>query len=191
MSTSPDELAFQRYRYLLRTAPPDDLEAAHREAFEQLTPDQRRRVLEGLAAQVGPAEAGAADDSPAGLARLATRAELRQPGTMERAFGGGGPSGSGGFGGSFLGMLAGAFVGTSIANALFPDGVAAADDAGMGDASVEESGDGGVGLEDDGGRVQSGEWGESDDVPGWDGGDGGGFDDVGGGFDGGGFDLGF
>ena len=114
----PDELAIQRYRYLLRTAPPEALEAAHREAFEQLTPEQRRRVLEGLAAQVDPSELGQADESPAGLARLATRAELRQPGTLERAFAGDRGAGAAS-GGSFLGMLAGAFIGTSIANAMF------------------------------------------------------------------------
>ena len=81
-----DELAIQRYRYLLRTAPPESLEAAHAEAFAQLTPDQRRQVLEGLSRQVDPAELRGANDSPESLARLATRAELRQPGTMERTF---------------------------------------------------------------------------------------------------------
>ena len=168
----PDELAIQRYRYLLRTAPPEALEAAHREAFEQLTPEQRRRVLEGLAAQVDPDEIRNADASPGGLARLATRAELRQPGTMERAFAG--DRGGGGFGGSFLGMLAGAFIGTSIANAMFADDVSGAD-AGSGDPGSMDEG--------------------SPDDPGSDGGELGGFGDDGGfdggGFDGGGFDIGF
>lgn len=181
----PDELAIQRYRYLLRTAPPEALEAAHREAFQQLTPEQRRRVLEGLAAQVDPAELSQADESPEGLARLATRAELRQPGTVERAFAG---DRGGGSGGSFLGMLAGAFIGTSIANAMFTGDSAAAGDAGAADSGLTESGDGGV-SGDDGGNVEGGDWGDGDDDgPGFDGGDGG-FD--GGGFDGGGFDLGF
>jgi hypothetical protein len=173
---TPDQLAIQRYRYLLRTAPPESIEAAHREAFEQLSPEQRRQVLAGLAAQVDSAEVQATDDSPAGLARLATRAELRHPGTMERAFGGGSPGG--GFGGGFLGMLAGAFVGTTIANAMFAGDVAASD---LG-AEGAEGGDGGVGAGDAGGNVEGGEWGDGGDVPGW---DGGGF------HDGGGFDLGF
>jgi hypothetical protein len=179
----PDELAIQRYRYLLRTAPPEALEAAHREAFEQLSPEQRRRVLEGLATQVDPSELRQADETPAGLARLATRAELRQPGTMERAFAGGGAAG--GFGGSFLGMLAGAFIGTSIANAMFAGDSTGAADAGAADSGSTDGGDGGVSGE--GGNVEGGDWGDGDD-PGFDGGDGG-FD--GGGFDGGGFDLGF
>jgi hypothetical protein len=169
-----DELAIQRYRYLLRTAPPEDLEAAHREAFEQLTPEQRHQVLQGLTREVAPNELRNADDSADGLARLATRAELRRPGTMERAFGGqqagaGGLFG-GGFGGSFLGMLAGAFVGTSIANAILPMDVSAAE------GGAEGTG-GDAGLGDDGGRVEGGDW------------DGGG-EDLGGFGDGGGFDLG-
>src|SRR3712207_7066023 len=45
---STDEQAVERYRYLLRTAPPGAIEQAHAEAFAQLTPAQRRLVLEGL-----------------------------------------------------------------------------------------------------------------------------------------------
>jgi hypothetical protein len=179
----PDALAIQRYRYLLRTAPPETIEAAHREAFEQLTPDQRRRVLEGLAAQVDPAESRAADESPESLARLATRAELRRPGVMDRAFGGDRGAVSGGFGGSFLGMLAGAFIGTSVANALFTGDTAAATDPEAADA-----GDGGLAYEDQGDAGEPAGWDGGDPAP-WDGGDPGGFDE--GGFDGGGFDLGF
>ena len=37
-----DAEAIRRYRYLLRTAPPEAIEQAHAEAFEQLSPDQRR-----------------------------------------------------------------------------------------------------------------------------------------------------
>src|SRR5690349_9236566 len=37
-----DEQALERYRYLLRTAPPEQIEQAHAEAFAQLTPDQRQ-----------------------------------------------------------------------------------------------------------------------------------------------------
>jgi hypothetical protein len=34
-----DAEAVRRYRYLLRTAPPEAIEQAHAEAFEQLAPD--------------------------------------------------------------------------------------------------------------------------------------------------------
>src|SRR3954449_11231324 len=79
----PDDQAIARYRYLLRTAPPDQIEAAHAEAFSQLTPDQRQQVLTQLAAGV-PAGQRPRSDDPQTLARVATRAEIRQPGFLER-----------------------------------------------------------------------------------------------------------
>ena len=186
---SNDELALARYRYLLRTAPPETLEAVHREAFERLTPDQRRQVLDGLAREADPAEIRAASESPDDLARLATRSELQHPGTMERAFGGpqagGWGSGGGLFGGNFLGMLAGAFVGTSLANMLLPMGASAAEldsgslDGGGGDAAAADTGDAGGDDQGDAG-ADTGDWG----------GDAGGMDDLGG-FGDGGFDVGF
>ena len=123
-----DEQAIARYRYLLRTAPPEAIEQAHAEAFAQLTPEQRRRVLQELSAELPDAERNAAlraGDSPESLARVATRAELRQPGTMERAFGGLGGMGLGGTGlgglmaGSFLSSMAGTVLGSMIAQHFF------------------------------------------------------------------------
>jgi hypothetical protein len=110
-----DEQAIERYRYLLATAPPEDIERAHEEAFAQLTPEQRQTVLNRLSEFVPPGEVRG--DDPASLARTATRAELRQPGTMERAFGAGwnGP----GLGSFFLSSLAGAFIGSAIADSFF------------------------------------------------------------------------
>src|SRR3954452_23724640 len=86
--SSEDERALERWRYLVRTAPPERIEQAHEEAFAALTPEQRRLALEQLSRQV-PDERVRGDD-PRSLARMATRAELRQPGTVERAFGRGG-----------------------------------------------------------------------------------------------------
>ena len=105
---------------MLRTAPPETIEQAHAEAFAKLTPEQRRKVLADLSDQVAPAERAASDD-PRSLARMATRAEMRQPGTMERALGGrGGGMGVGGLiAGSLLASVAGAFIGTAIADAFF------------------------------------------------------------------------
>ena len=107
-----DRQALERYRYLLRTAPPDDLERAHAEAFAQLTPDQRQQLLQELSRVVPPSEVGGSD--PQSLARMATRAELRQPGTIERTV-----SAAPGLGSIFLYTLAGAFIGTAIADSLF------------------------------------------------------------------------
>ena len=39
-----DEAAIARYRYMLKTAPPETIEQAHAEAFAQLTPEQRQRA---------------------------------------------------------------------------------------------------------------------------------------------------
>src|SRR5829696_6566954 len=46
-----DEQALQRYRYLLKTAPPETIEQAHEEAFAKLTPSQRAQALRELAAE--------------------------------------------------------------------------------------------------------------------------------------------
>lgn len=119
---SADEQAIARYRYMLRTAPPETIEQAHAEAFAKLTPQQRQMVLEQLAAELPEAErriAAQSGDDPQTMARLATRAEMRQPGTIERVFGGGwGGAGIGGGGGiGFGGMLAGGFL-SSIAGTV-------------------------------------------------------------------------
>ncbi|MCF6737296.1 hypothetical protein [Blastococcus sp. KM273129] len=159
-----DDQAIERYRYLLRTAPPDQIEQAHAEAFAQLTPEQRAQVLGRLSESVPAGERPAGDD-PRTLARAATRAELRQPGFMERTFGGpgGGPGygpgrGYGGpgmgsmIGGSMLGTIGGLVIGTAVADALFDTGLG---DGGLFGGSDEEAyaagyEDGAGGFEDPG-----------------------------------------
>ncbi|ATB34069.1 hypothetical protein [Melittangium boletus] len=154
---SADEQALERYRYLLRTAPPEAIERAHAEAFAQLTPAQRAQALRELSQTVPEAERARADDQPQTLARMATRAEMRQPGTLERVFSGGGGMG-GMLAGSLLGSIAGTFIGTAIAH-QFLDG--------FGDSSWSDEG----GL--DSAQADASEHGDDS-----------GFDDVGGGFDG-------
>ena len=200
MTRNEDELAIERYRYLLRTAPPDQIERAHAEAFAALTSEQRRKVIEGLATAAPQEEVAAAGDDPQRLARVATRAEMREPGTLERVYGrmpaGGGFLGGLGFGGMFFSTLAGAFVGTAIADSLFndigyPPGDPAAESGGDADTGTEasadsDSGDGGW----DDGSGDTGDFGGGDMTDGGFGGDIGG--DVGGGFGGdmgGGFDA--
>jgi hypothetical protein len=117
-----DDQAVERYRYLLRTGPQEAIEEAHAEAFAQLTAEQRRQVLEGLSSELPPRERTARDD-PQSLSRMATRAELRRPGTLERTFGGMQPGGIGGFlAADFLSTIAGVVVGSAIADAIFNDG---------------------------------------------------------------------
>ena len=84
---SDDEIAVERYRYLLRTAPPERIEEVHAEAFATLTPEQRRMVYDEFTRSAPAGEAPRGDD-PRSLAQSATRSELRQPGYMERSLGG-------------------------------------------------------------------------------------------------------
>jgi hypothetical protein len=154
-----DARAVDRYRYMLRTAPPETIEQAHAEAFAQLTPEQRQMVLQQLGQNL-PANERPRQDDPQSLARAATRAEMRQPGTLVQIFqsappmgyGMGGGFGMGGMGmgmggmlgGSFLSTMAGAFVGSAIANQFFDNdptynynegGVDGGADSGAGDAN--------------------------------------------------------
>jgi hypothetical protein len=124
-----DEQAIERYRYMLRTAPPETIEQAHVEGFARLTESQRRAVLQGLREATPPREQGAAASStdPQSLARMATRAEIRQPGVMERLFGG--APGGAGFGsmlaGSLLGSIAGTVLGGMVAQHFLAGSAAA------------------------------------------------------------------
>ena len=145
-SSDADERALQRYRYMLKTAPPETIEQAHEEAFAKLTPAQRAQALRELAAVTPEGEraalAGGRDD-PKSLARLATRAEMRQPGTMERAFGGTGRGPGmggmmGGMGSTIFASLAAGFVGSLVAQQF----LASVDDFGFGESDAsEQSGD--------------------------------------------------
>lgn len=47
-----NDQAIARYQYMLKTAPPETIEQAHQEAFAQLTPEQRRIVLQQLSSTV-------------------------------------------------------------------------------------------------------------------------------------------
>jgi hypothetical protein len=138
-----DELAVDRYRYLLRTAPPDAVEEVHAEAFATLTPQQRRMVFEELSRSAAAADRPASED-PRILARSATRSELRDPGFLERTLGSGpGASRSTGLataiGGSLLGTVAGVVIGSAIADMVLPGiGDLASDVAGgVGDAGSD------------------------------------------------------
>ena len=130
-----DEQAIARYKYMLQTAPPEDIERAHEEAFARLTPEQRRMVLDSMSREVPESERAMLSDDPRSMARVATRAEMRQPGSMNRMFGGAGGNMGGGMGagmmgggmgmmggmlaGSLLASVAGGFIGSSIANSFF------------------------------------------------------------------------
>lgn len=125
-----DQAAIEKYRYMLRTAPPQDMERAHAEAFARLTPQQRELLHHELNEQLPPAERPRTQD-PRDLARSATRAEISRPGFMDKLLGSGGKGrnlgmaagAAGGLGVGLLGGVAGAFIGTAIAGPLL-DGFA-------------------------------------------------------------------
>jgi hypothetical protein len=97
-------------------------------------------VLADLIAISPPGEVLSTTD-PDALARAATRAEVRQPGTLERAFQG--SPAAPGMGGSFLQTIAAVFIATSAAQMLFGgygDPFAGTADPG-GDAGDRGSGD--------------------------------------------------
>ena len=129
---SQDEVAIERYRYLLQTAPPDALEKVHEEAFEKLTPEQRRMVFDQLVEDAPQGDAPKADD-PRSLAVSATRSEMRQPGTLERSFSNVSPAGptfGSMFASSLLGNIAGYFIVSSMMSAFMPADPGAADASG-------------------------------------------------------------
>lgn len=143
-----DQRAVERYRYLLRTASPDDLEQVHAEAFARLTPAQRRQVLDGLAEDTAmtAAQRDLLAQDPDAMARVATRSELRRPGTMERVLGGAGPGRA--LAGGLLAGVAGAVVGSLVVDGLFDTGIG---DGGLFDLGHEAPWAGGPGF--DGGDV--------------------------------------
>jgi len=138
---------------MVRTAPPETLEQAYAEAFAKLTQEQREQVRSELTQSAPEAERAAVANTSLSdanaLARSATRAEIRQPGTMERALGSGAP----GFGANLLSSFAMGFVGSMVAQSFFSasdgfggdDGAVADNDADVSDASD----DGGADFGDD------------------------------------------
>jgi hypothetical protein len=69
-------------------APLETIEQALAEAFAKLTLDRHRLSLQELSTNVPESERAGASSAPRPLARLATRAEMRRSGTLERSFGG-------------------------------------------------------------------------------------------------------
>ena len=166
---SDDDIAVERYEYLLRTAPPETIERVHTEAFGKLTPEQRDLLFARLSENPNPTERPA-DAAPDTLAKAATRTELQQPGTLTREFGGqGGMSFGGMVGSSLLGTVAGYVIGSALVSAFLPADPGAdggSDSADAADPSASDPSGGGGDAGGDGGA----------------GGDSGGFGDFGGDF---------
>ena len=153
---SDDEIAVERYRYLLRTAPPETLEQVHAEAFAKLTEDQRTLVYQELS-QSGEQPRGT---DPASLAQAATRSELRQPGTLERSFQG--PSFGAMVGSSLLGTVAGYVIGSAIVSAFLPNDLGGADASADAGADSGTSADGSADASADAGSDAGADFGGGD-----------------------------
>jgi hypothetical protein len=152
-SPPSDAQALERYRYMLKTAPPETIEKAHQEAFDKLrlTSDVkcRRRC------------AGSTQSEGRPLPRRPWTTALARPGRDARRdppawrFERSGGSGMG-LGSSLLSSFAMGFVGSMVANSFFQamggfggeEGHSQHDDDGSAD---NESHDGDSGLADDGG----------------------------------------
>lgn len=78
-----DDRAVVRYRHVLRNAPVESIEQAHREAFHELPERQRAAIYEELSRGAGTGERPLSSE-PATLARTAIRAERRVPGSLEQ-----------------------------------------------------------------------------------------------------------
>lgn len=86
----------QRYRQVLRNAPPEMIEDAHADAFSQLDPQERRLLAQRLRQQAqqlespfdDPYDRDEQDDDPRTLARMARQAEQRNPNVLDQLFGG-------------------------------------------------------------------------------------------------------
>ena len=116
-ASAEDQAAIARYRYLLRTAPPERIEQVHAEAFARLTPQQRQAILAEMTRSLPPEEVPRVDE-PQAMARAATRAEMAQPGYLQNTFGRTGVGLGGMFAGSMLGTIAGVVVGSALADVL-------------------------------------------------------------------------
>ena len=131
-STSADDQAIARYHYMLKTAPPETIEQAHAEAFAKLTAEQRRKVLEEIGERIPAAERAQVErggTTPQALARAATRAEMRQPGSL-----------GGMMAGSLLSGIAGAVIGSMIAQHFFSSTAADSGGADSGEATGDAGG---------------------------------------------------
>ena len=140
-ASAEDQAAIARYRYLLRTAPPERIEQVHAEAFARLTPQQRQAVLGELTRSLPAGEVPPTDD-PQAMARAATRAEMSRPGYLQSTLGRPGMGMGGVFAGSMLGTIAGVVVGSAVANMLLA-GFEQSPEA------AEAGGRGGYGLDSD------------------------------------------
>lgn len=114
---SDDDPVMTRYRHLLGTAPIESIEQAHAQAFGGLREPQRAAIYEELSRGSGTGERPLSSE-PATLARSASRAERRVPGTLESVLRA--ADERGGFQGSLLEPVVGQVSRSPLVSAFLP-----------------------------------------------------------------------
>nr|WP_157497874.1 hypothetical protein [Leifsonia sp. Leaf325] len=136
---TPDELAVQRYEYLLRNADPETVEQVHTEAFTKLSYAQRDLMFDQLVARVAANDEKPADATPASLATTATLVEKRQPGSIKRLFGNAGANPLWGDPNSMFYLFVSYSIASDLSTAYFISQVASADTAAPSEMSSDPS----------------------------------------------------
>lgn len=114
---SDDDLVLRRYRHLLGIAPIESIEQAHAEAFGGLREPERAAIYEELSRGSGTGERPLSSE-PATLARSASRAERRVPGTLESTLRA--ADDRGGFAGRLIDPVVGHVANSPLVSAFLP-----------------------------------------------------------------------
>ncbi len=112
-----DEEAYHNYRQVAGRLSPQEYEASAAEAFQRLSPEERRQVAQLLQQRAGGQFGGFQGDDPRELARVTSGYRQQDPGGLASLFGGGG-GGGGGMGGMLSNSLARAALGGVAAIAM-------------------------------------------------------------------------
>ncbi|KQP01398.1 hypothetical protein [Leifsonia sp. Leaf264] len=134
-----DELAVQRYEYLLRNASPDTVEQVHTEAFAKMSYAQRDLMFDQLVARAAANDERPADATPASLAATATLVEKRQPGSIKRLFGNAGANPLWGDPNSMFYLFVSYSIASDLSTAYFLSQAISADTAAPTEAVMETS----------------------------------------------------
>lgn len=116
-AAADDDPVLARYRHLVGTAPIESIEQAHAEAFGDLPELQRAAIYEELSRGTGTGERPLSSE-PVTLARSASRAERRVPGSIESALRA--ADDRGGFGGSLLDPVVAQVARSPLVSAFLP-----------------------------------------------------------------------
>jgi len=114
---SEEVVALRRYRHLLGNAPAESIEQAHAEAFGELPDPARAAIYEELSRGSGTGERPLSSE-PATLARSASRAEGRVPGSIESTLRA--ADDRGGFAGALMDPVVGHVAASPLVSAFLP-----------------------------------------------------------------------